>query len=99
MGYFRSMGMVCCYLRVSQNRNVVLLEKPKDAPDVVDGDRILDKNRLCYGMWEVDLCETFREISRCNQLNVCCESDQNVEMGMRNVAQTGVALLCENCVN
>ena len=99
MGYFRSMGMVCCYLRVSQNRNVVLLEKPKDAPDVVDGDRILDKNGLCYGMWEVDLCEAFRKISHCNQLNVCCESDQNVEMGMRNVAQTGVALLCENCVN
>ena len=99
MGYFRSMGMVCCYLRISQNRNVVLLEKPKDAPDVVDGDRILDKNGLCYGMWEVDLCEAFRKISHCNQLNVCCESDQNVEMGMRNVTQTGVALLCENCVN
>ena len=34
------MGVVCYYLRVIQNGNVVLLDKLKDAPGVVVGDRV-----------------------------------------------------------
>ena len=41
VGYFWSIRMVCYYLRVSRNCNTVLLVKLKDAPGVVDGDRIL----------------------------------------------------------
>ena len=39
---------VCYYFRVSQNDNIVLLAKLKDAPGVVDGDRMLGKNRIYY---------------------------------------------------
>ena len=35
--------MVCCYLRVTQKRNVVLLVKLKDVPGVLDGNRVLGK--------------------------------------------------------
>ena len=35
--------MVCYYLRVTLNRNVVLLVNLKDVPGVLDGDRVLGK--------------------------------------------------------
>ena len=35
--------MVCYYLRVTRNRNVVLLVKLEDVPGVLDGDRVLGK--------------------------------------------------------
>ena len=39
--------MVCYYLRVSQNCNVVLLVKLKDVTGVLDGDRVmLGKNGI-----------------------------------------------------
>ena len=59
------MGIVCYYLRVNQNRNVVLLDKLKDPPGVVDGDVV-----ECSGM-EI----AFRKISYWNQLNVCFERE------------------------
>ena len=48
MEYFRYKAVVFYYLRVNQNRNVVLLVKLKDAPAVVDGDRLLAKNGIYY---------------------------------------------------
>ena len=33
--------MVCYYLSVTRNRNVVLLVELKDVPGVLDGDRVL----------------------------------------------------------
>ena len=39
VGYFRSMRVVCYYLGVSRNCNVVLLVKLKVVPGVVDGGR------------------------------------------------------------
>ena len=41
-------------LRVTRKRNVVLLVKLTDAPRVVDGDRLLGENGICYRVWEVD---------------------------------------------
>ena len=38
--------MVCYYFRVSRKHNVVLLAKLKDAPGVLDGDRMLGKNGI-----------------------------------------------------
>ena len=70
-----SLRMVSYYLRVSQNRNVVLLVKLKDASGIVDGDRMLGKNGIHYQVWEVDLCRAFWKIGYWNQLNVCCETD------------------------
>ena len=35
--------MVCFYLRVTQNRNVILLLKLKDVPGVLDGDQLLSE--------------------------------------------------------
>ena len=75
VGYFWSMGVVCCHLRLSRNHNVVLLDKIKDAPAVLDSDRMLGENGIYYRVWEVDLCRTFSKISHWNQLNVCCERD------------------------
>ena len=46
VGYSWTLRLVCYYLRVSRNRNVVLLIKLKDAPGVIDGDRMLGKNRI-----------------------------------------------------
>ena len=57
------MGVVYCYLRLSRNHNIVLLDKLKDAPGVVDSDRMLGKNGIYYQVWEVDLCGTFCKIS------------------------------------
>ena len=59
------MGIVCYYLRVNQNRNVVLLDKLKDPPGVVDGDVV-----ECSGV-EI----AFRKIIYWNQLNVCFERE------------------------
>ena len=73
--FFWSLRVVCYYLRVSRNGNVVLLVKLKDAPGVVDGDRMLDENGIYYQLWELDLCGTFWKIGHWNQLNVCCERD------------------------
>ena len=41
-------------LRVSRQRNVVLLVKLKDAPVVVDVDRLLGESGIYYQVWEVD---------------------------------------------
>ena len=79
------MRVVCYYPRVGRNHNVMLLVKLKDAPGVVDGDRMLGENGINYRMWGVDLCGVFRKISQWNQLNVCWERDQNNEMNMGNV--------------
>ena len=65
MGYFWSMDVVCYYLRVNQNCNVVFLDKLKDPPGVVDGDVV-----ECSGM-EI----AFGKISHWNQLNVCFEKE------------------------
>ena len=35
--------MVYYYLRITRNRNVVLLVKLKDVPGALDGDRVLGK--------------------------------------------------------
>ena len=59
------MGVVCYYLRVNQNCNIVLLDKLKDPSGVVDGDVV-----ECSGMEIV-----FRKISHWNQLNVCFERE------------------------
>ena len=75
VGYFRSLRMVCHYVRVSRNHNIVLLVKLKDASGVVDGDRMLGNNGVNYRVWEVDLCGAFWKIGQWNQLNVCCEKD------------------------
>ena len=101
---------VCYYFRVSQNDNIVLLAKLKDAPGVVDGDRMFGKNRIYYRVWKVDLCEAFQKIGHGNQLNVCCkrlkcgneqggchlECDGQINMCR---AQTKVAQLSKYCVN
>ena len=79
------MRVVCYYPRVGRNHNVMLLVKLKDAPGVVDGDRMLGENGINYRMWGVDLCGVFWKISQWNQLNVCWERDQNNEMNMGNV--------------
>ena len=42
---------------------IVLLDKLKDAPGVVDSYRMLGKNGIYYQVWEVDLCGTFCKIS------------------------------------
>ena len=52
------MRVVCYYLTLSGNRNVVLLVKLKDAPGVADGDSMLGENDIYYRVWEVDLCVT-----------------------------------------
>ena len=83
------MRVVCYYLRISRNRNVVFLNKLKDAPSVVDGDKMLDKNGIYYRVWEVDLCGAFQKIGHWNQLNVCCERDYNVGMSMGDVTCNG----------
>ena len=46
LGYLRSMRVVCYSLRVSWKCNVVLLVNLKDAPGVVDGDRVLGENGI-----------------------------------------------------
>ena len=51
--------MVCYYLRVSQNHNVVLLVELKDALGIVDGDKMLGENGIYYQVWEVGLCGVF----------------------------------------
>ena len=38
--------MVCYYLRVSRNCNIVFLVKLKDTPGVVDGDRMLEESGI-----------------------------------------------------
>ena len=43
VGYSWTLRMVCYYLRVTRNRNVVLLVKLKDVLGVLDGDRVLGK--------------------------------------------------------
>ena len=43
--------MVCYYLRVSQNRNNVLLVELKDTPGVVDRDRMLGENGCTTESW------------------------------------------------
>ena len=43
VGYSWTLRMVCFYLRVTRNRNVVLLVKLKDVPSVLDGDTVLGK--------------------------------------------------------
>ena len=48
VGYFQSMRVVCYYLRVNWKPNVVLLDKLKDAPGVVDGGRMLGENGIYY---------------------------------------------------
>ena len=48
VGHLRSMRVVCYSLRVNRKRNVVLLVKLKDAPGVVDWDRVLAKNGIYY---------------------------------------------------
>ena len=55
MGYFRSLTLVCYYFRVSRNHNIVLMLELKDAPGVVDGDRMLGKNGIYDRVWEVGL--------------------------------------------
>ena len=55
VGYFRSLTLVCYYLRVSRNHNIVLLLELKGAPGVVDGDRMLGKNGIYDRVWEVGL--------------------------------------------
>ena len=79
------MRVVCYYLRVFQNRNIVLLVKLRNIPGVVDEDRMLGKNGIYYPAWGVDLCGAFQKIAHWNQLNVCCERDLNVEINMRDV--------------
>ena len=69
------MRVVCYYLRVSLNRNAMLLVKLKDTPSVEDGDRMLCENGIYYRVWEADLCGAFRKIGHWNQLNVFCERD------------------------
>ena len=49
------MRVVFCYLRVSRNHNVVLLDELKDALGVVDADRMLRENGIYCRVWEVDL--------------------------------------------
>ena len=56
------MRVVCYYLTLSGNRNVVLLVKLKDAPGVADGDSMLGENDIYYRVWEVDLCGAFPKI-------------------------------------
>ena len=51
--------MVCYYLRVSQNHNVVLLVELKDALGIVDGDKMLGESGIYYQVWEVGLCGVF----------------------------------------
>ena len=51
MGYFWSMRVVSYYPRVGRNHNVMLLVKLKDAPVVVDVDRMLGENGINYRMW------------------------------------------------
>ena len=48
----------------------MLLDELKEAPGVVDGDRILGKNGIYYQAWEVGLCGAFWKIGRWNQVNV-----------------------------
>ena len=69
------MGVFCCYLRLSRNHNVVLLDKLKDASGVLDSDRMLGENGINYRVYEVDLCGKFCKISLWNQPNVCCERE------------------------
>ena len=59
MRYFPSVRMVCYYLRVSQNHNVVLLVELKDALGIVDGDKMLGESGIYYQVWEVGLCGVF----------------------------------------
>ena len=56
------MRVVCYYLTLSGNHNVVLLVKVKDAPGVADGDSMLGKNGIYYRVWEVDFVELFRRL-------------------------------------
>ena len=56
------MRVVCYYLTLSGNHNVVLLVKVKDAPGVADGDSMLGKNGIYYRVWEVDFVEHFRRL-------------------------------------
>ena len=49
MEYFRSMGVVCYYIGVSQNWKVVLLDKLKGAPGVLGGDRVKMGSITEYG--------------------------------------------------
>ena len=99
------MRVVCYYLRVSLNRNAMLLVKLKDTPSVEDGDRMLCENGIYYRVWEADLCGAFRKIGHWNQLNVFCGNGHGecyLECdGCISVceAQTGVFLLSEHCVN
>ena len=46
--YLRSMRVLSYSLTFSRKRNVVLLFKPKDAPGVGDGDRVLSENEIYY---------------------------------------------------
>ena len=54
------MRVACYNLRVSRKCNVVLLVKLKDAPDVVDEDRMLGENGIyskCGRLTCVERCE------------------------------------------
>ena len=42
--------------------------KHKDAPGVVDADRMLGKNGIYYRVWEVELCGAFWKIGHWNKL-------------------------------
>ena len=75
MWFSQSLRTACYYVRVSQNRNVVLLVKLNDATGIVDGDRMLGKNGIHYRVWEVDLCKAFWKTGHWNQLNIFCERD------------------------
>ena len=65
VGYLRSMRVVCYSLRVSRKRNVVLLVKLKDAPVVVDGDRVWGMGYVTWNATVVSTCEEHRPGSFC----------------------------------
>ena len=45
---YRSMRVLSYSLTFSRKRNAALLVKPKDAPGVADGDRVLSENEIYY---------------------------------------------------